>query len=87
MGGHQANSSTHLELEGTIFYDGNGHHFQAFKQNDNAKALNISDDNFEYTSECYFKHQKTRHNLVYYDEANSHLLDVDVFFTNVPTST
>ena len=87
MGGHQANSSTHLEHEGTIFYDGNGHHFQAFKQNDNAKALNISDDNFEYTSECYFKHRKTKPNIVYYDEANSHPLDAGVFLTNVPTLT
>lgn len=62
VGSHRANSSTHLEHEGTIFYGGNDHCYQDFKQDDNAKLFNVSNDNSEDTSECYLKHQKTRPN-------------------------
>ena len=40
MGGHQTNTSTHLEHEETIFDSGNGH---------------VSNDDSEDTSECHFK--------------------------------
>ena len=57
------------------------------KQVDNAKALDVSYDNPEDTSECHFKCWKTKPNPVYYDEANSRPLDVDVFFVDIPIST
>ena len=40
MGGHQTNTSTHLEHEETIFDSGNGH---------------VSNDDSKDTSECHFK--------------------------------
>ena len=36
MGGHQTNVFTHLEHEGIIFYGGNAHYHQTFKQINNA---------------------------------------------------
>ena len=87
MGDHQTNVSTHLEHERTIFYGGNGLCHPTFKQNNDAQVLHASNDGSKDTSECHLKCQKTRPNLVYYDETNSHSLDVDVFFANVPFST
>ena len=61
MGGHQTNTSTHLEHEETIFDSGNGH---------------VSNNDSEDTSECHFKCWKIRPNPVYYDKANSHPLQM-----------
>ena len=55
MGGHQANVSTHLEHEGTIFYGGNGHYHQTFKHNNNAHVLYVSNNDSKDISECHFK--------------------------------
>ena len=87
MGGHQTNTSTHSEHEETIFNGGSTHCHKTFKQHNNAQGLYVSDDDFENTSECHFKHRKIRPNPTYYDETNSHPLDANVFFANVPTST
>ena len=75
MGCHQTNVSAHLEYEGTIFYCGNGHYHQTFKQNKSAQVLHVLDNDSKNTSECHFKHQKTRPSHVYYDETNSDMLD------------
>ena len=56
MGGHQTNTSTHLEHEETIFDGGSTHCHKTFKQHNNAQGLYVSDDNSEDTSECHFKH-------------------------------
>ena len=87
MGGHQTNTSIHLEHEETIFNGGSTHCHKTFKQHNNAHGLYVSDDDFENTNECHFKCQKIRPNPVYYDETNSHPLNVDVFFVDVLTST
>ena len=85
--GHKTNASTHSEHEETIFNGGSTHCHKTFKQHNNAQGLYVSDDDFENTSECHFKHRNIRPNPTYYDETNSHPLDADVFFANVPTST
>ena len=84
MGGHQTNVFTHLEHEGIIFYGGNAHYHQTFKQINNAEVLHVSSDGSKDISECHFKHRKTRPSLMYYDETNSH---ADVFFADAPSST
>ena len=55
MGGHQTNTSTHLEHEETIFNGGSAHYHKTFNQHNNAQGLYVSNDNFEDTSECHFK--------------------------------
>ena len=55
MGGHQTNTSTHLEHEETIFNGGSTHCHKTFNQYNNAQGLYVSNDNFESTSECHFK--------------------------------
>ena len=87
MGRHQTNASTYLEHEETIFNGGNTHYHKTFKQHNNAEGFCVSNDDSENTSECHFKHRKIRLNPVYYDETNSHPLDADVFFADVPIST
>ena len=87
VGGHQTNTCTYLEHEETIFNGGNTHHHKTLKQHKNAEGFCVSDDDSENTSECHFKCRKIRPNPVYYDETNSHPLDADVFFVDVPTST
>ena len=87
IGGHQTNTSTHSEHEETIFNGGSTHCHKTFKQHNNAQGLYVSNDDSENTSECHFKRQKIRSNLVYYDETNSHPLNTDVFIVDVPTST
>ena len=76
-----------LRVEGTIFYDGNGHYYRTFEQDDNVKALNVENGNSKDTSECHFKCQNTRPKPMYYDKANFHPLDADVLFVDVLTST
>ena len=87
MGGHRTNASTHSKHEETAFNGGSTHCHNNFKQHNNAQGLYVSDDDSENTSECHFKRRKIRPNPVYYDETNSHPLDADVFFADVPTST
>ena len=87
MGGHQTNTSTHSKHEETIFTGGSTHCHKTFKQHNNAQGLYVSHDNSENTSECHFKCRKIITNPMYYDETNSHPLDVDVFFADVPTFT
>ena len=87
MGGHQTNTSTHSEHEETIFNYGSTHCHKTFKQHNNAQGLYVSNYDSENTSGCHFKHRKIRPNPVYYDETNSHHLDADVFFVDVPSST
>ena len=87
MGSHQTNTSTHLEHEETIFNYGSGHCHKTFKQHNKAQGLYVLDDDSKDTSECHFKCQKIIPNPVYYDETNSHHLDEDVLFADVPTST
>ena len=87
MNVHQTNVFAHLKHEGTIFYGGNGHYHQTFKQINHARIFHVSDDDSKDTSECDFKHWKTRPSLVYYDETNSYPLDAGVFFADVPSST
>ena len=78
----------HTQSMRKLFFNGSSTHYhKTFKQHNNAQGPYVSDDYSENTSECHFKHRKIRPNLVYYDETNSHPLDADVFFTNVPTST
>ena len=86
MGGHQTNTSTYLEHEKSIFNCGNAHCHKTFKQHNKAQGLYVLDDDSKDTSECHFKCQKIIPNPVYYDETNSHPLDVNVFFVDVPTS-
>ena len=64
MGGHQTNTSIHLEHEETIFNGGSTHCHKTFKQHNNAQGLYVLDYDFENTSECHFKSQKIRPNLV-----------------------
>ena len=87
MGSHQTNTSTHLEHEETICNCGSGHCHRTFKQHNNAQSIHVQNDDSDDTSECHFKCRKIRHNLMYYDETNSHLLDANVLFADVPTST
>nr|CAN62413.1 hypothetical protein VITISV_029286 [Vitis vinifera] len=87
IGGHQTNTSTHPEHEETIFNGGSTHCHKTFKKHNNAHGLYVSDDDSEDTSECHFKRRKIRPNPVYYDETNSHSLNANVFFADVPTST
>ena len=65
MGGHQTNTSIHLEYEETIFNGGSTHCHKTFKQHNNAQGLYVSNDNSENTSECYFKRRKIRPNPMY----------------------
>ena len=65
MGGHQTNTSIHLEHEETIFNGGNTHYHKTLKQNNNAHGLCELDDDFENTSECHFKRRKIRPNPMY----------------------
>ena len=87
MGGHQTNTSTHSKHEQTIFNGGSTHCHKSFKQHNNAQSIHVQNDDSDDTSECHFKCRKIRHNLMYYDETNSHLLDANVLFADVPTST
>ena len=87
MGGHQTNTSTHSEHEETIFNGGSTNCRKTFKWHNNAQGLYVLNNDSEYTSERHFKPRKIRPNLVYYDETNSHPLDKDIFFIDVPTST
>ena len=78
----------HTQSMRKLFFNGSSTHYhKTFKQHNNAQGLYVSNDDSENTSECHFKCRKIRPNPVYYDETNSHPLDADVFFVDVPTST
>ena len=87
MGGHQTNTSTHLEHEETIFNGGSTNCRKTFKWHNNAQGLYVLNNDSKYTSERHFKPRKIRPNLVYYDVANCQPLDSDVFFADIPTFT
>ena len=87
MGGHQTNTSTHLEHKETIYNGGSTLCHKTFNQHNNARDLYVSDNDSKDTSECPFKRSNIRPDPVYYDETNSHPLNVDVFFADIPTST
>ena len=87
MGGPQTNTSTHSEHKETIFNGGSTHYHKTFKQHNNAQGVYVSKDNSKNASECHFKCRKIRPYPMYYDEINSHSLDADVIFADVPTST